>query len=322
MSPITRIAAAAGGGLLLLVVLLSAASAAVVSTVTSPLDDLWSSGTVNTVSHPDAAGEIPAGMFVLYHQAAAGCPGLSWSLLAGIGKVESDHGRAAVQVSSAGALGPIQMLPATFNAYALPVPPGGAAPPSPWDPVDATFAAARMMCRNGAAEARDMSSAVFAYNHDHAYVDRVLELADVYAATAPPNELLAAAVRHTPSTAARIALDYAIAQIGQPYIWGGDGPDRTGEAGFDCSGLTQSAYQAAGIEIPRTATAQFSTGRKIDRSGLLPGDLVFYGNPGVFLHHVAIYVGGDRILDAPRPGEKIRLDPLEASDYAGAVREG
>jgi cell wall-associated NlpC family hydrolase len=322
MSPITRIAAAAGGGLLMLVVLLSAAAAAVVSAFTAPIDALWSSATAVSGAHPDAAGEIPAGMFALYHQAAAGCPGLSWAVLAGIGKVESDHGRAADQVSSAGALGPIQMLPTTFSHYALPVPPGGAAPPSPWDPVDATFAAARMLCRDGVAGARDVSGAVFAYNHDHAYVDRVLELADVYAAAGPPDGLLAAAVRHAPSIAARIALDYASAQIGRPYVWGGDGPDRTGEAGFDCSGLTQSAYQAAGIEIPRTATAQFSTGRKIDRNALLPGDLVFYGNPGGFLHHVAIYVGEGRILDAPRPGEQIRLDPLAAPDYAGAVREG
>ncbi|WP_194890926.1 C40 family peptidase [Catenulispora pinisilvae] len=317
----TRIAVAAGGAMLLLVVLLSAAASAVVSALTSPLDELFGSG---GGGFSDAAGEIPSGMFALYHQAAAGCPGLPWSVLAGIGKVESDHGRAAVQVSSAGALGPMQMLPATFGAYALPVPPGGAVPASPWDPPDAAFAAARMLCRDGAAQGRDVAGAVFSYNHDHGYVARVLELADVYAATPPPaaDALVVAAARQAPSHTARMALDYAAAQIGQPYVWGGDGPDRTGEAGFDCSGLTQSAYQAAGIEIPRTATAQFSTGRKVDRENLLPGDLVFYGTAGVFMHHVAMYVSDGYAIDAPRPGGYVRLDPVDAPDYAGAVREG
>lgn len=321
MTLTSRIAVAAGGAVLLLVLLLSAAASAVVSAVTSPLNDLFGS---SNGGFSDAAGEIPAGMFGLYHQAAAGCPGLPWSVLAGIGKVESDHGRAAVQVSSAGALGPMQMLPATFDAYALPVPPGGAAPASPWDPADATFAAARMLCHDGAAQGRNLVGAVFAYNHDHGYVARVLELADVYAAAPPPaaNTLMLTAARLAPSRAARMALDYAAAQIGQPYVWGGDGPDRTGEAGFDCSGLTQSAYQAAGIEIPRTATAQFFTGHKVGRKDLLPGDLVFYGTAGVFLHHVAMYVGDGYEIDAPRPGGHVRLDPVDAPDYAGAVREG
>ena len=316
MTLTTRIATGAAGALLLVVVLLSAAASAVVSALTAPLEDVASTG------FTDAAGEIPSRMFGLYHQAAAGCPGLSWSVLAGIGKVESDHGRAHVQVSVAGALGPMQMLPTTFDTYALPVPPGGATPPTPWDPVDAIFAAARMLCHDGAAGGHDLPGAVFAYNHDRSYVARVLELADVYSAISPANALVAAAARQAPSRTARLALDYAGAQLGLPYVWGGDGPDRGGAPGFDCSGLTQSAYQAAGIEIPRTATAQFSTGRKVDRKSLLPGDLVFYGTAGVFLHHVAMYVGGGKIIDAPRPGEKIRLDPVDAADYAGAVREG
>jgi cell wall-associated NlpC family hydrolase len=149
----------------------------------------------------------------------------------------------------------------------------------------------------------------------------VLELADVYAAAAPADGVLAQAAERAPSRAARIAIDYATVQVGLPYVWGGVGPAR-GSVGFDCSGLTQSAYQAAGIEIPRTATAQFFTGHKVDRGNLLPGDLVFYGKAGVFLHHVAIYMGGGYVLDAPRTGEKVRLDPVDAADYAGAVREG
>lgn len=318
MTITTRIAASAGSGLLLLVVLLSAAASAVLGALTSPLD---SQGPNAAAPWPDAAGEIPVGMYGLYREAATGCPGLSWSVLAGIGKVESDHGRAAVQVSPAGAEGPMQMLPATFTAYATPVPPGGQDPPTPFDPADAVYAAARMLCRDGAGQPSGLTAAVFAYNHDTSYVARVLELADVYAAAAPADSFLAEAARRAPSRAARIAIDYAAAQVGLPYVWGGDGPDRGG-VGFDCSGLTQSAYQAAGVAIPRTATAQFFTGHKVDRISLLPGDLVFYGKAGVFLHHVAIYVGDGYVLDAPRPGEKVRLDPVGAADYAGAVREG
>lgn len=314
-----RIAAAAGSGLLLLVVLITAAASSIVGILTAPLRGFPDSS--GSTSWSDAAGDIPAAMYELYREAAAGCPGLSWAVLAGVGKVESDHGRAAVQISAAGAEGPMQMLPATFAAYALPVPPGGRQPPTPFDPVDAVFAAARMLCRGGAGQAHGLAGAVFAYNHDGSYVARILELADVYAAVPSTDGLLARAERLAPSRAARVAVDYAAAQLGVPYVWGGDGPDRGG-VGFDCSGLTQSAYETAGISIPRTATAQFFTGHRVDRESLLPGDLVFYGKAGVFLHHVAIYVGEGYILDAPRPGEKVRIDPVDAVDYAGAVREG
>jgi hypothetical protein len=162
----TRIAAAAGSGLLLLLVLLSAAASAVVGALASPMGNLLGPG---TAASWDVAGEIPAAMYGLYHQAATGCPGMSWSVLAGIGKVESDHGRATVQVSPAGAEGPMQMLPATFTAYATPVPLGGQDPPTPLDPVDAVFAAARMLCHNGAGQAGGLNGAVFAYCDDHWY---------------------------------------------------------------------------------------------------------------------------------------------------------
>jgi membrane-bound lytic murein transglycosylase B len=131
-----------------------------------------------------AVAALAPGTLALYQLAAADCPGLSWTLLAAIGTVESDNGESdAPGVHSgsnpAGAEGPMQFLPATFAAYALPVPPGGADPPSPYDPVDAVYAAARLLCAGGAG-AGDAAGAVFAYNHSTAYVEEVLDLAAAY----------------------------------------------------------------------------------------------------------------------------------------------
>ncbi|MGH9121262.1 MAG: hypothetical protein ACRDYC_04835 [Acidimicrobiales bacterium] len=78
----------------------------------------------------------------------------------------------------------MQFEPATFAEYDTPVPPGGVNPPSPYDPVDAVFAAARMLCANGGAGGADLAGAVFAYNHSQSYVDDVTQLAASYAAAA------------------------------------------------------------------------------------------------------------------------------------------
>lgn len=132
-------------------------------------------------------------------------------------------------------------------------------------------------------------------------------------------DFIESAARTAPSAAAQIALSYASAQLGLPYVWGGNGPEH-GDAGFDCSGLTQGAYEAAGVSLPRTATAQFGAGTPVDFSALAPGDLVFYGDPRGFLHHVAIYVAQGLVIDAPHTGAVVRLDPVQAPDYAGARR--
>jgi membrane-bound lytic murein transglycosylase B len=75
----------------------------------------------------------------------------------------------------------MQFEPATFSEYAEPVPPGGADPPSPYDAVDAIYAAARLLCANGAANGADLTAAVFAYNHSASYVAEVMTLASTYA---------------------------------------------------------------------------------------------------------------------------------------------
>jgi len=130
------------------------------------------------------SGPVPGGIPVAYlrdyRSAAATCPGLPWSVLAAIGEVETAQGRDD-HPSTAGAVGPMQFLPATFASYDEPVPPGGANPPSPYNPVDAIYAAARMLCADGARDGRDIPGAIYAYNHSQRYVTEVLDDADAYA---------------------------------------------------------------------------------------------------------------------------------------------
>ena len=114
---------------------------------------------------PTATGTIPAAMLTLYQQAATTCPDLPWTVLAAIGTIESDNGRNDGP-SSAGAEGPMQFEPATFAAYDTPTPPGGVNPPDIYDPVDAVYAAARMLCANGAKGGADLSAAIFAFYAD------------------------------------------------------------------------------------------------------------------------------------------------------------
>lgn len=125
-------------------------------------------------------GNARAGTYLaLYQQAATRCPGLSWTVLAAIGQIESDHGRNAGP-SSAGALGPMQFMPATWRSYGVDGDGDGKA--DIMDPYDAVPAAAKYLCAAGAARgAAGLSRAVFAYNHSQLYVNDVLALARAYA---------------------------------------------------------------------------------------------------------------------------------------------
>jgi hypothetical protein len=123
-----------------------------------------------------AARDGTGSYFDLYKKGAAGCPGLSWTVLAAIGQVESGHGR-DVGPSSAGALGPMQFLPSTWRAYGVDGDGDGKA--DIMNPYDAIPAAARYLCASGARS--DLYKAVYAYNHAHWYVQKVLALANAYA---------------------------------------------------------------------------------------------------------------------------------------------
>ncbi|MGH9071917.1 MAG: lytic transglycosylase domain-containing protein [Acidimicrobiales bacterium] len=138
--------------------------------------------------------DVPPAMLGIYRSAETICPGLSWTVLAGIGTVESSNGTSDLPgvhsgANFAGAEGPMQFEPATFAAYEYPVPPGGTNPPSPYDPVDAVYAAARDLCANGGGSPSGLPGAIFAYNHADWYVSEVLGLAQSYAATAKNSSL-------------------------------------------------------------------------------------------------------------------------------------
>ena len=124
-----------------------------------------------------------------------------------------------------------------------------------------------------------------------------------------------------PDARAAVALRVAMAQLGLPYQWGGDGPT-AGDSGFDCSGLTAFAYAAAGIRLPRTAHTQFGSGPHVPAgSPLQPGDLLFYGTPDA-VHHVGMYLGDGRMVNAPTFGQPVRTAYYRwrGDDYLGATR--
>lgn len=124
-----------------------------------------------------------------------------------------------------------------------------------------------------------------------------------------------------PDGRAATAIAAAMAQIGLPYVWGGDGPTG-GDAGFDCSGLTTYAYRIAGIRLPRTAHTQYYAGPRIPAgASLQPGDLVFYGTTAR-VHHVGMYIGDGRMVNAPRRGKPVQVAYYRwrGDDYLGASR--
>ncbi|MFE2286917.1 NlpC/P60 family protein [Streptomyces sp. NPDC059443] len=119
----------------------------------------------------------------------------------------------------------------------------------------------------------------------------------------------------TPASAAGAeAVAFARSQLGKPYVWGATGPNS-----YDCSGLTQAAWRAAGVTLPRTTWDQAEAAPRIAMKDLRPGDLVFfYGD----ISHVGIYVGGGRMIHAPRPGAYVREDSVFYQPVHSAVRPG
>ncbi|MER5308295.1 NlpC/P60 family protein [Streptomyces sp. NPDC002773] len=117
-----------------------------------------------------------------------------------------------------------------------------------------------------------------------------------------------------PNARAAEAISFARAQLGKPYVWGATGP-----SGYDCSGLTQASWRAAGVSLPRTTYTQINAGTRVSRSQLAPGDLVFFYSG---ISHVGLYIGGGQMIHAPRPGAPIRVAPIDEMPFAGATRVG
>ena len=111
------------------------------------------------------------------------------------------------------------------------------------------------------------------------------------------------------STQAQKAVAFAYAQLGCPYVYGGTGPC---QRGYDCSGLAQAAWAAAGVQIPRDSYSQWAALPHVPLSSVQPGDLMIYNGEG----HVAIYVGGGYIIDAPHTGLNVEKIPESTSWYA------
>ncbi|GHK00535.1 NlpC/P60 family protein [Streptomyces sp. NPDC003753] len=122
----------------------------------------------------------------------------------------------------------------------------------------------------------------------------------------------ATATAEAPDARAAAAVAYAYGKLGSPYVWGATGPNA-----FDCSGLVQAAYRSAGISLPRTTYSQIGAGRRVARSELLPGDLVFFYSG---ISHVGIYVGHGQMIHAPNPSAPVRLAPIDEMPFAGATR--
>jgi cell wall-associated NlpC family hydrolase len=126
-------------------------------------------------------------------------------------------------------------------------------------------------------------------------------------AAAPPASVPA------PTAAAQTAVNTALAQLGDPYAWGGAGPDA-----FDCSGLTEYAYAAAGVYLPHSSSMQSEMGVPVSLTDLQPGDLVFFYTP---VSHVAMYIGNGQIVQASTYGQPVAVTELAyMPDFVGARR--
>jgi cell wall-associated NlpC family hydrolase len=130
---------------------------------------------------------------------------------------------------------------------------------------------------------------------------------------APATEAPAAAVPAASGRAAA-AVQFAMAQVGDSYVYGAAGPDA-----YDCSGLTMMAWAQAGVGLPHSSSAQMGSGTPVSTSALQPGDLVFYYSP---VSHVGIYVGGGMIVHAANPSSGVNMAPVGSMPIAGAVRPG
>ena len=265
---------AAGAAVLLLVVILIGAAAGITGQQAAACQAPPAAST--------AAASIPARYLAGYRTAGARY-GIPWTVLAGIGTVESDNGRSGLPgvhsgTNPFGAAGPMQfgvggaagdtwggapVHPAAEHTGGYGIDGDGDGIADVYDPGDAIPSAAWFLQAHGAAT--DLQAALFDWNRSAAYVSDVLSWAARYssggtlaipAATGPQCQLATAGP--LPAGTAGTVIAYAEAQLGKPYQWGGTGP-----AAFDCSGLAMMAYRAAGLTIPRTSQAQWQYGTRI-----------------------------------------------------------
>ncbi|WP_307866146.1 C40 family peptidase [Streptomyces smyrnaeus] len=249
---------------------------------------------------------------------------------------DTDQGRLDGDKQVERAVGPFQFLPATWATTGRDG--NGDGEKDPQNVYDAALSAAFYLGGDGRdlTQPDQLHAALMSYNHSEAYVQEVTHWINRYRSAAKEATALPSV-----SGDAGTVIKAAHKQIGTPYSWGGGnrrGPSRgiccspggkSGAAikGFDCSGLTQYAYARAGVQLPRTAAAQASVGKRIPPSkgvaALRPGDLVFFAySPSMdaTIYHVGIYVGGGKMINAPRPGTKVRIEQVWGGGFAGGAR--
>src|ERR1700678_2893523 len=261
-------------------------------------------GTVGQPAAGAKAKSIPAN-YLHWYQKVGQQYGVPWTILAGIGTVESDNGQTTLPgvhsgANAFGAAGPMQIgiggaagnvwggaavHPASEVVDGVATDEDGGPDASVYDPADAIAGAAKYLLEFDVQT--NPSAAIFSYNHLQSYVQSVLYYAGSYAggnfsvvsAQLPASSTVAGCVTSTsglasgqsPNQAVATAIAYAQAQLGKPYLFGGTGPDA-----FDCSGLVMMAYRAAGVDIARTSEQQWATEVRVPASQVQPGDLVFF----------------------------------------------
>jgi cell wall-associated NlpC family hydrolase len=286
---------------------------------------------------PNAKG-IPSN-YLFWYKKVGQQYGVPWTILAGIGTVESNNGQTTLPgvhsgQNGFGAAGPMQIgiegasgntwggapiHPASQVVSGVATDEDGDGIANVYDPADAIAGAAKYLLEFNVQA--NPSAAIFAYNHLQSYVQSVLMYAGRYAggnfsvasAQLPPANTTAGCVQtaggvpavQAPSQTVAAVISFAEQQLGKPYLWGGTGPDA-----FDCSGLVMMAYRSAGISIARTSQMQWATETKVPASQVQPGDLVFFaGSDGTVTSpgHVGLVIGGGKMIEAYATGFPIRV---------------
>jgi len=308
-------------------------------------------GTAGQPATGAKAKSIPANYLYWYKKVGQQYD-VPWTILAGIGTVESDNGQTTLPgVNSGsnafGAAGPMQIgiggaagnvwggqpvHPASEAVNGVATDEDGGPDASVYDPADAIAGTAKYLLEFQVQT--NPSAAIFAYNHLQSYVQDVLYYASSYAggnysvvAAQMPSGSSAAGCTGTgagvpainpPNQVVATAIAFAEEQLGKPYQWGGVGPDA-----FDCSGLVMMAYQAAGVGIARTSEQQWATETRIPASQVEPGDLVFFaGSDGTQTDpgHVGLVIGDGKMIEAYATGFPIRVATYTDRDPVGFTR--
>jgi cell wall-associated NlpC family hydrolase len=314
-------------------------------------------GTMGTATGGSLAPDsVPAAFSPWVIKAGALCPQQSPAVIAAQLWVESGFNVDAI--SSAGARGPAQFMPATWGAWGRDEDGDGTA--SPGDIADAVMAQGRLMCALMGAAARSgfpgdtVSLALAGYNagwgavqqyggippypETTGYVQRVLAKAEEFAAPAAPTGV------GGPVGGVGVGADAvrrAAAWVGTPYVYGGGTPAgptvgfcdgsyglldgrcfASRHVGFDCSSLVQLGWWPT-VRLPRTAAGQYAatSAHPVPLTALQPGDLIFYSR-GRGIDHVAMYYDTGKIIEAPSTGQSVRVVDLDAAGVLGATRPG